>query len=514
MQNANVNGAEGGKRFSFNNLSGTMGKLMTSQSSLLEVLKEKFGYTSFRGQQLVILQHVLAGKSGLVLMPTGMGKSLCYQLPAFLADGLVLVVSPLIALAADQVAAARRLGLKAEALNSSFSPNEKESCLKKLAAEKIQLLLVTPERFRKADFMLALEKNKISLLAIDEAHCISQWGHDFRPEYARLGEVRKLLGDPPTLALTATATPQVQQEIRYQLNMTNEPTWSEGVARPNINLQVHEVVGMTEKIQRLVGELNQQTGSTIVYFSLIKQLENVAFELKRLNINYVKYHSQLGDGERHGNQKKFISGEATLMLATPAFGLGVNKADIRQIVHMEVPGSLEAYYQEAGRSGRDGKLAKAVLFYDPDDVAAQMDFIKWANPEPSFIKAVFRLLETNLPRVQQEGLDYMRSQLLFHHRSDYRLETVLNRLESWGVIDWPHRNVRELKIISEIEADYVDEDIFNQRLKMQSQKLLAMVQWAKAEVCRRKIIHEYFGAVALEWCGNCDVCEANGHGQG
>jgi len=236
--------------------------------AIYRVLREKFGISSFRGAQLKVIQRVLEAKNSLVVMPTGYGKSLCYQLPSFLLNNLVLVISPLIALMKDQVDAARKTGLNCCFINSSISKNERHHRYKKLHNKAYNLIYVTPERFRKDDFCTSLMANEIALLAVDEAHCISQWGHDFRPDYDRLGEIRKRLKDPPTIALTATATPEVQADILQQLNLQDDTTkvFLDGFERPNLDIQVAEVVGDDDKIRCISGLRHQYPGTTIIYF--------------------------------------------------------------------------------------------------------------------------------------------------------------------------------------------------------------------------------------------------------
>lgn len=476
--------------------------------NLDKILKEEFGYPSFRGDQLEILECVLAGGNALGLMPTGMGKSLCYQFPAKVLEGLVLVVSPLIALMQDQVEKARAHGIDASFINSSLGKTERELRMKKLESGRYKLLFVTPERFRKVEFLQSIQGRKLGLLAIDEAHCISQWGHDFRPDYSRLGEFRKALGDPPVLALTATATPEVQKDILRQLNIPTAPVFSSGIERPNLCLRVHDVYGTDEKIRGIVALRHQFPGPAIVYFSLIQTLYKVSEELSRMSIGHLIYHGQLPSQVRTINQREFIHSEGDLILATPAFGLGVDKPDIRLLVHAEIPASLEAYYQEVGRAGRDGEKAECHLFFDQEDVSIQMEFIKWANPESSFVRQVYRLIEAGGPGLANDGIDYLRSQLNFFNKRDFRVETSVNLLERWGALE---ENKSRLGYGASGEPD---ESFFKKldearRLNAQNQKLLQMVEWVNdTSTCRMARIQAYFGHAGKS-CGLCDVCLGN-----
>lgn len=488
------------------------------RTKIRETLSRVFKFEEFRGEQELIILHALAGGSSLVLMPTGMGKSLCYQIPALHLGGgsrLVLVVSPLVALMEDQVMQARARGIAATTLNSSLSSQEREDRQRRLSEGEFQLLYVTPERFRKPEFLAMMSRRQVSLLAVDEAHCISQWGHDFRPDYSRLGEIREKLGNPSVMALTATATPEVQQNILHELKMTDAKVFQAGIERANLAVNAHHVYGIDEKIQSLVGlKFQQQEGAGIIYFSLISSLQKASYELKRLNIPHLVYHGDLGSSQRQASQKKFIEEKNPLILATPAFGLGVDKSNVRWIVHMEIPGSLEAYYQEIGRAGRDGRTAQAHLLYDRDDVSIQMDFLKWANPEPTFLEQVYRLIEKNKLRAEQEGADFLRQELNFYNSRDFRVETALNQLERMGSLE---RVETKFGFVTK-QAPVLgreDDELYKKRMEKVRSKLLQMVQWAEMGLdeesasadhqCRMQTIYKYFGHESQP-CGKCDLC--------
>ena len=332
---------------------------MTHTRSANDVLNNVFGYRAFRGTQEAIIERTLADKHSLVLMPTGGGKSLCYQVPALMRDGLTIVLSPLIALMKDQVDTLNARGIDATFINSSLSKEARIARYRAIANGSYKLLYVTPERFQKPDFRDVLSVRKVPLLAVDEAHCVSQWGHDFRPDYTRVGEIRQFLSYPTTLALTATATREVQRDIVQQLGLEEADVelFHEGIERPNLALVVEEVWGEDDKLQHLLTILRKfkaHDGGHIIYFTLIKTLERLSHLLEEEGVPHGCYHGSLRPVDRKRMQERFLSGKEPIVLATNAFGMGIDKANIRTVTHAEVPGSLESYYQEIGRAGRDG----------------------------------------------------------------------------------------------------------------------------------------------------------------
>jgi ATP-dependent DNA helicase RecQ len=478
---------------------------------VLESQLKQWNLQKFRPPQKEVIENTLSGKSSLLIMPTGGGKSLCYQWPALFGQpGLVVVISPLIALMNDQVKKAQDLNIKTTYINSSLDKKEKEHRLKKLSEGSYQLLFVTPERFKKEDFKNAILKNKITLLAIDEAHCISQWGQDFRPEYSRIGEIRKFLGSPPVLALTATATPIVKEDIVTQLKSSpNEDIklYKAPIYRKNLTLNVLDLYGHDSKIRSLVGLRHTYPGPGIVYFSLISELEKTSFELSKLNIDHLVYHGQMPANLRKKNQEIFLSSPNLWILATPAFGLGIDKPDVRTVIHCEVPSSLESYFQEIGRAGRDGNSSSTFLLFDSDDISIQMDFIKWATPDASFILTVYNLLKTQRAKVLAQGNDYLREQLLFYHKRDFRLETSLNLLERWGCIQINEKNPKDIIVLEEPGDEYLDEEAHKKRIASLNSKLHQMVIYSQKETgCRWLELIKYFGEEELQNCGHCDLC--------
>lgn len=476
----------------------------------LEKIAKETGHFPLRAAQTKALTAWSAGRNLLLVWPTGSGKSLCYQLPALVQPGLTLVISPLIALMEDQVAKARVLHWPMTCVHSAVHRDERAARLRKVEAGEIKLLYVTPERFRQEDFLRVLGKVKVSMLAVDEAHCISQWGHDFRPDYSRLGEIRGLLGNPQTMALTATATREVQADILRQLGIEkdSEVFW-EGVERPNLHLAGDEFEHSDDKLEAVAAWLGEVQGPKILYFTLISTLVRVSEWLESKGFAHKTYHGDLDDRSRKRHQTEFLSGRASLMLATPAFGLGVDKPDIRGVGHFEMPGSIEAYFQEVGRAGRDQKPSHCRLFYAQTDLETQMRFIESLTPDPDFVRATYRLLVTWKDRLNVLRLDDLREQLSFKNKRDYRLETALSFLDRWGVIRFPHRRLDKLEFLRDLEETDLNADLWKARKLSLQKKLMALVQWFRSEECRKVGIYNYFGWPNSEPCGFCDRCEEN-----
>lgn len=488
----------------------------TNERLLLE-LQTAFGITEFRPLQQEALEKLEARHNLLVLLPTGGGKSLLYQFIAHRKEGLVLVISPLIALMDDQVLKTEKMGLRGRQLHSGLDKPTRAARLREVENGEVDILFVTPERFRKTEFRNVMAKlvseQRLRLFAVDEAHCISQWGHDFRPDYSRLGDIRAFLGLPPTVALSATATPSVREDILRNLKMENAEILSAPMARPNLGLSVHDVYGWDEKIRSIVGLRHlaqiegQGRGSVVVYVSLINSIYKVKRELERINIQPMIYHGQMNSRQRQRTLREFIQEDNAVLLATPAFGLGIDKPNIRAVIHAEIPGSIESYFQEVGRAGRDGLPAAGHLLLDPDDLSIQEEFVKWANPEESVIEKVYQLIEKRDPELDERGYDYLRDMINYYNRRDYRVETSVALLERWGCLV-----LANMKFPYVAQAEPGPEEFQSMktesRRRIQSKKLYElMTLLGSKDGCRQQDVLFYF-AEKSDPCGVCDLCRA------
>ncbi|HYP28792.1 MAG TPA: ATP-dependent DNA helicase RecQ [Blastocatellia bacterium] len=363
---------------------------MSDISRAREALLKYFGFTDFREGQAEVVESVLAGLDAVVVMPTGGGKSLCYQLPALMMDGVTLVVSPLIALMKDQVDALAARDIPVTFINSSLAYGETNERLSRIRRGQFKIVYVAPERFRSEAFVSTIGEVKVRLLAIDEAHCISHWGHDFRPDYLKLREAAELLGRPQIIALTATATPQVRADISEQLGLTDPRVFVAGFDRPNLSLRVLHTSNEKQKYETLRRMITRSTGSGIIYAATRKSVEQISAKLKLAGLSVDAYHGGMDEGERTRAQEAFMHGDSQAIVATNAFGMGIDKPDIRFVAHFHLPGAVEAYYQEVGRAGRDMMPADCVLLFNYADTRTQQFFIEGSHPPPELIARVYQ----------------------------------------------------------------------------------------------------------------------------
>jgi ATP-dependent DNA helicase RecQ len=347
---------------------------ITLQQKPLDILQTIFGYKSFRGQQAEIIEHVINGKDALILMPTGGGKSLCYQIPALCMEGLVIVVSPLIALMQDQVSALKQLGIKASVLNSTLTNDEAEDIEGLMQAGEVDIVYVSPERLNTERFLKLLTKCKLALFAIDEAHCVSQWGHDFRPEYTEFAKLKDMFPSVPRIALTATADELTRQDIIKNLRLKNGRIFSSSFDRPNIRYRVMPKDNEKNQLLNFI-EAEHKGDSGIIYCISRNKVEQIATWLKNQGYDVLPYHAGLDANVRKRNQDYFIKNDGVIMVATIAFGMGIDKPDVRFVAHMDLPKSVEAYYQETGRAGRDSLPSDAWMVYGAEDIVKLRGFI-------------------------------------------------------------------------------------------------------------------------------------------
>ncbi|HZX65981.1 MAG TPA: ATP-dependent DNA helicase RecQ, partial [Myxococcales bacterium] len=361
---------------------------MEERLDLAPALRTHLGHESFRPGQEEIVRSVLSGRPTVAVMPTGSGKSLCYQLPAVLLPGTTVVASPLVALMKDQTDALASRGIAATFVNSSLPDSERHERQERIRRGEFKIVYVAPERFRSASFRSAVAGLNVPLFAVDEAHCISSWGHDFRPDYLRLAEARGHLRAERLLALTATATPEVRGDIVRALALEDPRVFVSGFDRPNLFLEVARVPGDEEKLGRILA-LSRKEGPGLVYAATRKNVTKVVAALRRNGVLALGYHAGMDDAERSAVQDRFHGGDAPVIVATNAFGMGVDRSDVRFVAHFDVPRSLEAWYQEIGRAGRDGKPSLALLLFNFADVAMQRRMIDASHPREPLLRRLW-----------------------------------------------------------------------------------------------------------------------------
>ena len=528
-------------------------------AEILREARERFGIQRFRSGQKEVLEAVFGGRSVLGLMPTGAGKSLTYQLPALFLPKPVVVVSPLIALMQDQQEKAEEAEIAVEKIDSTLTSGEVREADEQIDRGKARLIYVTPERLENSDFIAMLkEAGGISLLVVDEAHCISQWGHDFRPAYLSIGEAREALGNPPVLALTATATEAVVEEILSSLHAKNAKVVNAGTERDNLFFSVHPTVNTDAKLARVVSMLEKEKGSGIIYTASVRSANELHDWLKEHGVAVGHYHGKMKTREREQAQAEFMRGDHKVMIATKAFGLGIDKPDIRFVYHFEFPDSLETYYQEAGRAGRDGLPSRAVLLYRLEDKRIQSFFLAGRYPRAEELRAVLESMSgrvltpgngeldavvavpamveaagenpaaNTIPAAgadgavaEERGLDagvkqaaakgeVVTAEVIAKQAGVGRRRTqvILHLLREAGLIRRGRRGYT-LKHTEPPSDEALEAllEVYRNRAQQDKDRLGEMMHYAESVRCRVRTIREYFDEQPGEPCGRCDNCE-------
>lgn len=476
-----------------------------SRKALRKMLRETFGYTHLRAGQEEVIASVLNRKDTLAIMPTGAGKSLCYQLPALHLPGLTIVVSPLISLMKDQVDKLAQAGVSAVEVNSTLSSREEKAVLDAIRTGTTEMVFTTPERLADPAFLKVLQSAKLDLFVIDEAHCISQWGHDFRPAFLEIAHALHALGDPLVLALTATATSAVINDIGKQLGRELSVI-NTGIFRANLQFRVVHTTNDDEKTAHVLRLAKGIAGSGIVYTATVKNADAVYEALRDAKVSVGRYHGRMSAADREQTQDDFMAGRCRVMVATNAFGLGIDKPDIRFVLHYQIPGSIESYYQESGRAGRDGKPARCILLYDTRDKRVQQFFLGGRYPAADDVAIAYGALRSF--EAEGEAVTYAQLQEKAPNIASNKLKVAMKLLKDAGYVQ-QDRSMHYRLLVRDVDRDALTllAEEYSRKSDTDRQKLERMIFYAQTAFCRWKVLLEYFEeAEDFSRCGTCDNC--------